>query len=373
MIRGLNLCYLVIIPVIFPFLAFSKMFIDSYIFKVCGRLLNKPAKFLFSVSGDYANAFFIGAAAGFPVGAKTVSEVYLANKNNKSHAVNKNEAERTLAFCNNCSVSFAVSAVGIAVFGSFKTGLALFFIQLFAAIITGIIIRFIFKPEREVFAFSESGKRGGSNYTPREESDFAEILSDSVNAILNVCGTVLFFFIAADITLEYLKFLPFFSSDFFKILIPGIFEISSGINSLVNSDVSAYYKLIFASIILSWSGISVHFQIMSAIKIKEKNVGFSLKPYFTGKIIHAIISIGATLSAVKFAPGLIDLVKINEIAASTAGSPVLNKLAGLGAYTGALALTFIVSLAVMSSAFILVILSGLFRGLCRIYRTRGNP
>jgi hypothetical protein len=309
------------------------MFINSYFFEFLGRLLNKPARFLFDISGEYANAFLIGGIAGFPIGAKTVKEVYLTNQD-------KNEAERTLAFCNNCSISFAVSAVGVAVFGSFRVGLILFGIQLFAAVITGIAVRFIFGVRTVgTVRRAESGAP-----CKKTNAAFTEILSDSINGIVNICGTVLFFFIAANITFEYLKFIPLFSSDFFKTVISGIFEISSGTNALAGFNAPLYYKLIFASIILSWTGISVHFQVMYTIK----NIGLSLKPYFTGKIIHGIISI---LTAATF----FDKANMSEITVSTvteshiyAYPMILNNF---DAYTAGLIITGMISLAMFALAF----------------------
>jgi sporulation integral membrane protein YlbJ len=288
-LKGLNICYFVIIPVIFPFLAFSKLFINSSFFGFLGKIFNKPSKFLFGISGEYANALLIGGIAGFPMGAKTVKEIYLRGKSE-----NKNEAERTLAFCNNCSVSFAVSAAGIIVFNSVKIGFYLFFIQLISAIITGIIIKFIFV-DKNVGTTAPGRPQNHVIQTNTEKLNIAEMISESVTGILNICGTVLFFYIIANILVEYLNFLPFFSvptnSQFVKTFISGIFEISSGIYSLVNLNIPEYNKIILSSIILSWSGISVHFQIMHIIK----DIKLSLKPYFTGKIIHVIISIVITV------------------------------------------------------------------------------
>ena len=110
-LNGLKLCYLVIIPVIFPFLIFVRLFMKSALFKFIGRVLNKPAGLLFNLSGEYANAFLIGALAGFPSGAKAVSEIYSLDTSEQ----NKNQAERALAFCNNCSISFVISAAGFGV------------------------------------------------------------------------------------------------------------------------------------------------------------------------------------------------------------------------------------------------------------------
>jgi len=345
-LKGLNLCYLVIIPVIFPFMIFSKMFINSMAFKFLGEILNKPARFLFGISGEYANAFIIGCIMGFPMGAKTVKEVYLSNN------INKNEAERTLAFCNNCSISFAVSAAGIMVFGSFKIGLYIFCIQLLSSIITGIIIKFLFKENTSNQEINE--KIFESDKT---SIDFTEMISESVSGILNICGTVLFFYIATNVTLEFLKSAPFISNLFepekheifyglIESLLSGTFEISSGIYSLINFNIPMYYKLILSAIILAWSGISVHFQIMYILK----DIDLSFKLYFTGKIIHVIISILTTAIFFRF----INPTKISETFAwDFSFHSYYSGVNNLNTYTRGLIVTGIISLIMTLIIFII--------------------
>ena len=277
-LNGLRLCYLVIIPVIFPFLIFARLFMKSMVFRLIGRFLNKPADLLFDLSGEYANAFLIGALIGFPSGAKAVSEIYMLNKSEK----NKNQAERALAFCNNCSVSFVVSAAGIAVFNSARIGFILFFIQMAAAVLTGIIIRFIFKSpvRKEHVALKILQKKDTAGIT--------EIISEAVSGILNICGTVLFFYTMIGVTVNLSESA---GMGFLNPVISGMFEVSSGVYSLAALDMSIYHKLILTAAILGWAGFSVHFQIIYFLK----DLKLSLRPYFTGKIIHVIIYIMITM------------------------------------------------------------------------------
>jgi len=281
----------VIIPVIFPFLIFSRLLMRSSLFKFIGRILNKPAEVLFGISGLYTNAFLVGSLLGFPMGAKTVRDIYLSDKPDKS---NKNQAERTLAFCNNCSISFVVSVAGMAVFKSVTVGFILFFIQIISAFVTGIIVKFVFPPPHSMI------KRltGKIQKTDVNLSEITEIISESVNGILNICGIVLFFFILINITAGYFKIFGIFDSNSVKTAVSGIFEVSSGIYSLVNFKLSIYCKLMLSSAILGWSGLSVHFQI----KYILKDTDLSLKPYFTGKIFHVIISVLITIITFGFLP-----------------------------------------------------------------------
>ena len=280
-IKALNLCYLIIIPAIFPFLIISQMFFSSPLFDLLGRLLNKPAKFLFDIQGEYINAFLLGSIAGFPLGAKSVVKIYAANPHTK------NQAERTLAFCNNCSAPFVITAAGVAVFGSAAIGGFLFCLQLISALLTGIIIRLLFKNRTDITAKSQRKRSGDEN-----NADLTSIVSDAVNGILNICGIIIFFYMTINISLEIFNALLFIADnralvDGVKIAVSGILELSSGIYSLVHINLPAAQKLMIASAILAWSGISVHCQIIYVLK----DIDLSLKPYFTGKIIHVIISV----------------------------------------------------------------------------------
>ena len=281
-IKALNLCYIIIIPSIFPFLIISKLFFNSPLFNIISKLLNKPAKFIFNIQGEYTNAFLLGSIAGFPLGAKSAGDIYAANKHTKS------EAERTLAFCNNCSAPFIIAAAGVAVFGSAGIGLVLFFTQVISALFTGIIIRFLFKDKIVAADFAHTRKY---KQDKKNTADLPSVISEAVTGILNICGIIIFFYMVINIFLEMLGAVFFVAHNqavynAVKIAVSGFLEISSGIYSLVNLDLPLSQKLIIASAILSWSGVSVHFQIIYVLK----NTGLSLKPYFTGKIIHVIIS-----------------------------------------------------------------------------------
>ena len=71
-------------------------------------------------------------------------------------------------------------------------------------------------------------------------------------------------------------------------LLTGIFELSSGVNSLKNMPGSGSLagSVAMAAFMLGWAGISIHFQTMSFIC----GSGLSSKPYILGKLLHGIIS-----------------------------------------------------------------------------------
>ena len=104
--RGLTLCARSVIPALFPYFVVSGLFISLGFADGVGRRLEPLTRRLFGVGGAGASAFFLGLLGGYPVGGRTVGQLYRAGR------LSKNEAERLLAFCNNAGPSFILGVVG---------------------------------------------------------------------------------------------------------------------------------------------------------------------------------------------------------------------------------------------------------------------
>lgn len=281
--EALNLCYVVIIPSLLPFMIFSKILLNTPLINTLGKILNRPAKFLFNVPGMYAGAYIIGILAGFPTGAKNVAELY------KSNPHTKNEAERMLGFCNCASPAFVVSAVGITLFKSVYAGIILYAIHIISSVITGIILRFI-SGSPHIAANAQSGKQ--EEVMPLSRN-IAEAISDSVTGILQICGIVICFSMTANIIADLIRLLDVNSLinenryNNIRFILSSIFEMSSGTDALGRIIVPGQVKFVLASAVISFSGLSVHMQIFNSLM----ETGLSLKNYFTGKTLNVIISL----------------------------------------------------------------------------------
>lgn len=110
--KGLSLWFDCMVPVLFPFMLLSGIMIRqrlteefaSFLHPITGRL------FLCSKNGTYC--ILIGLLCGFPMGAKTVAELYAENR------LSKREAEMLLSFCNVLGpvyyISFLLPTIGCA-------------------------------------------------------------------------------------------------------------------------------------------------------------------------------------------------------------------------------------------------------------------
>lgn len=285
--EALNLCYIVIIPSLLPFMVFSKILLNTPLMNALGKILNRPAKFLFNVPGMYAGAYIIGILAGFPTGAKNVAELY------KSNPHTKNEAERMLGFCNCASPAFVVSAIGITLFKSVYAGIILYAIHIISSVITGVILRFTSKtipPQADNKAVKSEKRTEESIPLSR---NIAEAIGDSVTGILQICGIVICFSMTANIAADLIRLLDvncLINENRYnniRFVLSSIFEMSSGTDALGKIIVSGQVKFVLASAVIAFSGLSVHMQIFNSVM----ETGLSLKNYFTGKIINVIISV----------------------------------------------------------------------------------
>ena len=102
--EGLRLCGNVIVPSLFPFFRTVQFCVEVGLIRHLGRLLEPLMRPLFRVSGACASAFVLGIIGGYPVGqgprCPSMRRGYIS----------EDEAERLLAFCNNCGPAFILAS-----------------------------------------------------------------------------------------------------------------------------------------------------------------------------------------------------------------------------------------------------------------------
>ena len=284
---GLQLCYNVIIPSLFPFFVLSNLVVELGLAGYLGRALEGVMRPLFNVSGACASAVALGFIGGYPVGAKTAIRLY------EKGMCTKTEAERLLAFCNNSGPAFILGVVGAGVFASSRVGVLLYLAHAAASVCIGVLFRF----------YKRGGKRGreGSARPQFEAQRFTAAFTGSVKnaflSTLNICAFVVFFTVV--IRLLFLSgLLPALAGGLGTLLAPlgltveraeqlltGFLEISSGVWTLSGEGALAG-RASMAAFMLGWAGVSVHCQVLSFIG----GSGLSVRTYLVGKILHGGLS-----------------------------------------------------------------------------------
>lgn len=283
---GLQLCYNVIIPSLFPFFVLSSLVVDLGLAGYVGRALEKIMRPLFRVPGSCASAVALGFIGGYPVGARTAISLY------EKGMCTKAEAERLLAFCNNSGPAFILGVVGAGIFSSSRVGILLYLAHAAASMCIGILFRFYKRNERKS---NEGGRL--SFQTQRLSVAFTGSVKNSFMSTLNICAFVVFFTVVIRM-LTVSGALPALARWLSALLSPmglteqwgerlltGMLEISSGVWSL-SGEGSLSGRLSMAAFMLGWAGISVHCQVLSFLG----GSGLSVRTYLIGKMLHGGLS-----------------------------------------------------------------------------------
>lgn len=92
---GLDLWFNKMVPTLFPFMILSGIMVRMHLTSAFSKLLYPVIKPLYRISENACYAMIIGYLCGFPMGAKTISDLL------KREMLPVREAEFLLAFCNN--------------------------------------------------------------------------------------------------------------------------------------------------------------------------------------------------------------------------------------------------------------------------------
>ncbi len=283
---GVELCFNVLIPSLFPFFVISSLTVELGLADRLGRLASPLMEPLFNVGGGCAPALILGFIGGYPVGARTVINLYESKK------CSKREAERMLAFCNNSGPAFIFGVVGAGIFSSSAVGLILYTTHLLASILVGLIFR-------------HHGGRGGITKPVRTEAAhtpfpaaFVRSVSSSFQSCLGICGFVIFFTVllkllflsgimdAVSSALGAVFGLFGLDESWASLLLTGLLELTSGVWSLREVSGSLGASIAMAAFMLGWAGLSVHCQVLSFLN----ETGLSARTYLFGKLLHGLLS-----------------------------------------------------------------------------------
>ena len=297
---GLQLCANVIIPSLFPFFVLSGLIVNLGMVRYLDRLLEPVMQPLFGLSGACSAALALGMIGGYPIGARTALSLY------ESHQISRQEAERLLAFCNNCGPAFLFGVVGAGIFSSGSIGLFLYLIHILASILIGFLLRIIKKPEH---AASLHLRRVHAP-SMRFPAAFTTAIKDGLTSTLNICAFIVCFTVlirftfqsgamelAAQILTRILS--PFgVAKSGAEALLIGMIEMSSGVWGLKEAAMSVSSKVVMAAFILGWAGLCVHCQVLSFTGEST----LSVRPYLLGKFLHGILSAGLVWLVYQFVP-----------------------------------------------------------------------
>lgn len=268
--RGLALCVRSVIPALFPYFVVSGLFTSLDFAGGIGRRLAPVTERLFGVGGAGASALFLGFLGGYPVGGRTVGQLF------RSGALSQPEAERLLAFCNNAGPSFILGVVGLGCFGSLRAGVILYLLHILSALLVGVLLKKRDRP-RVNFRLPLSPPE---KFLPA----FLRSVQESADAMLHLCAFVVFALVVQTL-LAGLTGLRHPAA-------LGFIELTGGVAQLGNGP----GDFVWAAVLLGWGGLSVHGQTAAVLD----GTGLKMTRYFFGKGLQAAISAVLAYLAVQY-------------------------------------------------------------------------
>ena len=284
--QGLQLCFQVIIPSLFPFFVLSSLVVELGMTQYLGRVVERLMSPLFRVNGAGSCALVLGLVGGYPIGARTAIDLY------KKGLCSKTETQRLLAFCNNCGPAFMFGVVGAGVFASSSIGFLLYFAHVAASLCIGILFRFYGSETPGAIRSSLPQFQA-----TRLSTAFTISVKNAFASVWNICAFVVFFTVvirllnlwgAMDLSanlLSALFSLVGFDSASTRNLLIGLLEVSSGVTSLSGVD-GLSGQLTVAAFMLGWAGLSVHCQVLSFLHDTDLSPG----TYLIGKALHGALA-----------------------------------------------------------------------------------
>ena len=230
--RGLTLCARSVVPALFPYFVVSGLFTSLGFAEGVGRRLAPVTEHLFGVGGAGASALFLGLLGGYPVGGRTAGQLYRAGR------LEKDEAQRLLAFCNNAGPSFILGVVGLGCFQSLRSGVALYVIHALSAVMVGLLQKKKGHPCRRSLLPS----------SPPEKilPAFIHSVQDSAGAMVRICGFVVFALVVQALLAEL--------TGITHPAALGFIELTGGVVRLGSTP----SDFVWAAALLGWGGLSVH-------------------------------------------------------------------------------------------------------------------
>ena len=257
--EGLALCAGSVIPALFPFLAVSGLLtaLDAGAAPGRGRML--LARVL-GCGPAGAGAFLLGLVGSYPVGARTVAQLY------RRGGISRREAGRLLLFSNNCGPAFILGVAGLGCFGSLRAGVLLWGVHILAALVIALAL-----PRQA----AEPPERPGSvPARPPLVPALIAAVRDAAGTMVYICGFVVFFLVL----LRVMGRVTGLSHP----VLAGAVELTQGILALPATPTG----FVWAAALLGWGGLSVHGQSAAVLSGTDLPLG----PYLAAKAAQAALS-----------------------------------------------------------------------------------
>lgn len=271
-----------LLPSLFPFFVMSDLLLAYGFVDIVSFFLGFIMTKWFYLPKDAAFAFFVSLFSGFPSGSKYVNDLLNTKK------ISIDDANYLIMFTHFANPFFIVTTIGLFLLSNIKAG----YIILISHILSNIIVAFIFRKKKVILNNDNNYKK--AFYLSSPDKPFITILTNSIfksfKTLVNMLGIIMIFLM---ITTIIKKIIPL--TGITNGLLSGFLEMTQGVKYISSLDISLPIKASILSAIVSFSGLSVHFQVKSIIDgtdIKYSN-------FLKARVVQSFISFFLTLAIFK--------------------------------------------------------------------------
>ena len=289
---GIKLFFACVLPSLFPYFFITAILTELKTTSKISNSLSPIMKKVFNVNGVCGYTFFMSVIAGFPMGAKLVSDLKTKG------FLTETESVRASAFCSTSSPVFLIVSVGSMMFKNTVFGVLLFLTNIMSAILVGIVFSFYRRKDKPK-------KIANLKQNVNVDFAFSDCVYSAVNSSLFVGAVITLFYTITEVlvALKILSPITYIFNTVIKDfnlsngLTLGLFEITKGLKTVSNSGITLL-SLPISAFICGFGGISVIAQSVAFLK-KAK---IKTAPFVLAKTLSAIFSfiIGLVFSLVFF-------------------------------------------------------------------------
>ena len=272
---GLVLWFRHVLPTLLPYMILINVLICTPALHWICRITSTFLCPLLGTSYYGTFAVLTGFLCGYPMGAKTTSDLLNVNK------ISRSEASYLLSFCNNISPAFILSYVVAQNMKERNLCIPFFLILTFTPLMLSFIFRLFYRLPESSCSFPQVTPGSFSNPSESISDNFLDrCILNAFESVTKVGGYMMMFSVLIQLLASVLP------NTIFSLLLYSSLEISTGIRLLFSSALYTTEKIILCAFLTSFVGWCCIAQTYSMISSSQ----LPILPYITAKLVTALVT-----------------------------------------------------------------------------------
>lgn len=272
---GLVLWFRHVLPTLLPYMILINVLICTPALHWICRITSTFLCPLLGTSYYGTFAVLTGFLCGYPMGAKTTSDLLNVNK------ISRSEASYLLSFCNNTSPAFILSYVVAQNMKERNLCIPFFLILTFTPLMLSFIFRLFYRLPESSCSFPQVTPGSFSNPSESFSDSFLDrCILNAFESVTKVGGYMMMFSVLIQLLASVLP------NTIFSLLLYSSLEISTGIRLLFSSALYTTEKIILCAFLTSFGGWCCIAQTYSMIS----SIQLPILPYITAKLVTALVT-----------------------------------------------------------------------------------